>query len=123
LNGDASMVLVWSTRAKLIEQDSGGDVTFTWDQGLIAPGAMAVIKGNPGGQGQCDEVHRLGARPGKAARDVQDAGQGPANPAADALLPPEDARFNPVIQRTSPCRCRWIWRGTKRTTAPRWMNI
>ncbi len=96
LNGEASMALIWSTRAKLIEQDSGGDVKFIWDQGLIAPGAMAVIKGNPGGK---DNAMRFIASAQDPARQVimfNMLGQGPANPAADALLPPEEARYNPV---------------------------
>ena len=49
LSGDASMALIWSTRASLLEQDSNGQIKFIWDQGLISPGAMAVIKNNPGG--------------------------------------------------------------------------
>jgi ABC-type glycerol-3-phosphate transport system permease component len=47
-------------------------------------------------------------------------GQGPANPAADALLPAEESRFNPVAPRTSRCRSRSTCRGTRKTTAPRW---
>ncbi|TIQ15924.1 MAG: ABC transporter substrate-binding protein, partial [Mesorhizobium sp.] len=50
LNGEASMAIVWSTRASLIEQDSGGQIKFIWDQGLISPGALAVLKNNPGGK-------------------------------------------------------------------------
>lgn len=29
LNGEASMALIWSTRASLIEEDSGGQIKFT----------------------------------------------------------------------------------------------
>ena len=43
LNGEASMALIWSTRASLIEKDSGGSIKFVWDQGLISPGAMGVL--------------------------------------------------------------------------------
>ena len=96
LNGEASMVLVWSTRAKLIEQDSGGDVTFTYNQGLIAPGAMAVIKNNPGGKDNAMKFIASAQDPAKQLVMFKMLGQGPANPAADALLPPEEARFNPV---------------------------
>ncbi len=96
LNGEASMVLVWSTRAKLIEQDSGGDISFTWNQGMIAPGAMAVIKGNPGGAEAAMKFIASAQDPAKQVVMFNMLGQGPANPAADALLPPEDARFNPV---------------------------
>ncbi|MEZ5887741.1 MAG: ABC transporter substrate-binding protein [Paracoccaceae bacterium] len=96
LNGEASMALVWSTRARLIEQDSGGDVTFTWNQGLLAPGAMAVLKGNPGGAANAMKFIASAQDPERQLVMFKMLGQGPANPAADALLPPEEARFNPV---------------------------
>lgn len=96
LNGEASMALIWSTRAKLIEEDSGGDVKFIWDQGLIAPGAMGVIKGNPAGAEAAMKFIASAQDPEKQLVMFRMLGQGPANPAADALLPPEEARFNPV---------------------------
>ncbi|MCX7646665.1 MAG: ABC transporter substrate-binding protein [Rhodobacteraceae bacterium] len=96
LNGEASMALVWSTRAKLIEQDSGGDISFTWADGLIAPGAMAVIKGNPGGREAAMQFIAFAQDPERQVVMFRMIGQGPANPAADALLPPEEARYNPV---------------------------
>jgi putative spermidine/putrescine transport system substrate-binding protein len=96
LNGEASMALIWSTRAKLIEEDSGGDVSFIWDQGLIAPGAMGVLKGNPGGKEAAMQFIASAQDPEKQLVMFRMLGQGPANPAADALLPPEEARYNPV---------------------------
>lgn len=96
LNGEASMALVWSTRAKLIEEDSGGAVSFIWDQGLIAPGAMAVIKGNPGGAEAAMRFIASAQDPERQLVTFRMLGQGPANPAADAMLAPEEARFNPV---------------------------
>ena len=47
LDGEASMGFIWSTRASLLEKDSGGQIKFIWDQGLISPGAWSCIKGNP----------------------------------------------------------------------------
>lgn len=96
LNGEASMALIWSTRAKLIEQDSGGDIAFIWDQGLIAPGSMAVVKGNPGGKEAAMQFIASAQDPEKQLVMFRMLGQGPANPAADALLPPEEAKYNPV---------------------------
>lgn len=96
LNGDASMALVWSTRAKLLEQDSGGDIKFIWAEGLIAPGSMAVIKGNPGGAENAMKFIASAQDPAKQVVMFDLLGQGPANPAADALVPAEDAQFNPV---------------------------
>ena len=96
MNGDASMVLVWSTRAKLLEKDSNGAVSFFWDQGLIAPGAMAVIKGNPGGAPAAMKFIASAQDPARQLMMFNLLAQGPANPATDKLLPPEDARYNPV---------------------------
>lgn len=96
LNGDASMALIWSTRAKLIEEDSGGDVKFIWNEGLVAPGAMAVLKGNPGGAEAAMKFIASTQDPERQLIMFQMLAQGPANPAADALIPAEEARFNPV---------------------------
>ncbi len=98
MNGDASMALVWSTRAKLLETDSNGDIKFIWDQGLIAPGSMAVIKGNPGGAAAAMQFIASAQDPARQLVMFNLLAQGPANPATDTLLPPEDARFNPVDQ-------------------------
>jgi len=96
MNGDASMALVWSTRAKLIEEDSGGDIGFIWNDGLIAPGAMGVLANNPGGSEAAMQFIASAQDPEKQLVMFRMLGQGPANPAADALLPPEEARYNPV---------------------------
>ncbi len=96
LEGEASMAIVWSTRAKLIEEDSGGDIGFIWDEGLVAPGAMGVVKGNPGGAAAAMDFIAFAQEPVRQLVMFEMMGQGPANPETDALLPPEEARFNPV---------------------------
>jgi len=96
MSGDAVMALVWSTRAKLLEQDSGGDIKFIWNEGLVAPGSMAVIKGNPGGRDAAMKFIASAQDPQRQLVLFNLIGHGPANPATDALLPPEDARYNPV---------------------------
>lgn len=96
LNGEASMALIWSTRAGLIEKDSGGSIKFIWDQGLISPGAMGVIKGNPGGKDNAMKFIASAQDPKKQVIMFEMLGQGPANPAADSLLSPEQARLSPV---------------------------
>ncbi len=96
LNGDCSMAIIWSTRAKLIEQDSGGDIGFVWNEGLIAPGAMAVVKNNPGGKDAAMQFIASSQDPAKQVVMFEMLAQGPANPAADALLPAADAKYNPV---------------------------
>ncbi|MDQ0471657.1 ABC transporter substrate-binding protein [Labrys wisconsinensis] len=96
LNGEASMALIWSTRASLLEQDSGGQIKFIWDQGLISPGAMAVIKGNPGGKEAAMKFIASAQDPQRQLVIFNELGQGPANPATDALIPADKKRINPV---------------------------
>jgi putative spermidine/putrescine transport system substrate-binding protein len=111
LNGEASMALIWSTRASLIEKDSGGAVKFIWDQGLISPGAMAVLKGNPGGKDNAMKFIASAQDPKKQLVMFEMLGQGPANPAADALVPADQKRLNPVdpenMQKQIPLDMAW----------------
>ena len=96
MNGDAAMAIVWSTRASLIEQDSGGQIKFIWDQGLLSPGALGVIKGNPGGKDNAMKFIASAQDPKKQLVIFDMLGQGPANPAADALIPADKQKYNCV---------------------------
>jgi putative spermidine/putrescine transport system substrate-binding protein len=96
LTGEAAMALIWSTRAKLVEEDSGGDITFTWNQGLVSPGAKGVLANNPGGTENAMRFIAFAQAPERQLVMFRMLGQGPANPATDALLSPEEVRYNPV---------------------------
>jgi putative spermidine/putrescine transport system substrate-binding protein len=96
LNGEASMALIWSTRAGLIETDSAGQIKYVWDQGLISPGALGVLKNNPGGKDNAMKFIASAQDPKKQLVMFDKLGQGPANPAADALLPADKKALNPV---------------------------
>ncbi|MGB7242920.1 MAG: extracellular solute-binding protein, partial [Sulfitobacter sp.] len=96
LDGEASMALIWSTRAKLLEEDSEGDIKFIWVDGLLAPGSMAVLKGNPGGAENAMNFIASAQDPARQIALFDILSNGPANPAADALVPDDRKRFNPV---------------------------
>ncbi len=96
LDNEASMALVWSTRASLVEQDSDGRIKYIWDQGLLSPGAMAVIKHNPAGRDNAMKFIASAQDPRKQLMMFDLLGQGPANPACDALIPVEKRRGNCV---------------------------
>ena len=96
LSGDATMALIWSTRASVLEKDSGGQLSFVWDQGLISPGAMAVIRNNPAGKDIAMNFIASAQDPRKQLIAFELIGQGPANPATDALIAPEKRRINPM---------------------------
>jgi putative spermidine/putrescine transport system substrate-binding protein len=57
---------------------------------------MAVIKGNPGGREAAMQFIASAQDPQKQLVMFEMLGQGPANPAADALIPEDRKRFNPV---------------------------
>jgi putative spermidine/putrescine transport system substrate-binding protein len=96
LSGDASMALIWSTRASLLDRDSKGQIKFIWNEGLISPGALAVIKNNPGGTENAMKFIASTSDPQKQLVIFNMLGQGPANPATDALIPPDQRKYNPV---------------------------
>ncbi len=111
MDGEASMALIWSTRGSILEQDSNGQIKFIWDEGLISPGAMAVIKGNPGGRDNAMKFIASAQDPKKQLVMFDLLGQGPANPATDALIPDDKKRFNPVdpanISKQIPLDMEW----------------
>ena len=80
LSGDAAMAIIWSTRASLLDKDSKGQIKFIWDQGLISPGALAVIKNNPGGKDTAMKFIASNVGPAEATRHVHHAGPGPRQP-------------------------------------------
>jgi putative spermidine/putrescine transport system substrate-binding protein len=96
LNGEASMAIIWSTRGKLIEDASNGQIKFIWDEGLLSPGAMGIMKNNPGGAANANKFIASTQDPKKQLVMFDMLGQGPANPAADALIPPDQVRYNCV---------------------------
>lgn len=96
LSGEAAMAIAWNTRAKLIEADSGGRIKYTWDQGLLQSGAFGVIKDNPGGSENAMKLLAAMQVPERQLVMFDMLGQGPANPATDALIPEAERRHNCV---------------------------
>lgn len=96
LNGDVSMAVIWNTRASLLEKDTDGDIGFIWQHGVLAPGSTGVLKNNPGGKEAAMQYIASAQDPAQQAELFKLLGNGPANPAADALLGDGDKRLNPV---------------------------
>ncbi len=96
LTGEASMGVVWSTRAMLLEEESGGRIKYVWDKGILSPGAMAVMTANPGGTEAAMQFLASMQEPERQAEMFLRLGQGPGNPAADELIPEDQRRHNPV---------------------------
>lgn len=98
LTGEASMGIVWSTRAKLIEAESGGRIKYVWDEGLISPGALGVLKDNPGGREAAMQFLASAQAPERQLVMFEQLSQGPANPETDGLIPEEEQRHNPMAE-------------------------
>lgn len=96
LDGEASMGILWSTRAQVLEQESGGDFRFVWDEALAIPGGLVVMKGNPGGAKNAMRFIASTQIPERQLVMFRMLGECPANPATDALLRPEERRLNAV---------------------------
>ncbi|TMV78218.1 ABC transporter substrate-binding protein [Thioclava sp. BHET1] len=96
LNGDVAMGLIWNTRAQLVRKDSEGDIDYTWDQGILAPGSSGVLKNNPGGAKAAMDYIASTQAPEKQVVLFKMLGNGPANPAADKLIPADMQKDNPV---------------------------
>lgn len=96
MDGEVTMALIWSTRAKVIHEDTDGDTTFIWDQGIVAPGSTGVLKNNPGGKDLAMKFINSAQAPEGQAELFKLLGNGPGNPAADALIPKDQKFFNPV---------------------------
>ncbi|MDS9469309.1 ABC transporter substrate-binding protein [Paracoccus sp. MBLB3053] len=96
MDGEVTMALIWSTRAKVLHKDTEGEVTFIWDDAVVAPGSTGVLKNNPGGTELAMQFIAASQAPDRQAGLFELLGNGPGNPAADALIPEEERAFNPV---------------------------
>ena len=93
--GEASMGILWHTRAKVLFDETKGKIDFTWNQGILQAGIFVVPKNNPSGK----EVMRLlrsMQEPEPQIELLKFLGNGPTNPKAVALVPPEFKRFDPM---------------------------
>lgn len=96
MDGDVTMALIWSTRGKVLHEDTDGEITFVWDQGILAPGSTGVLKNNPGGKDLAMKFIAASQAPERQAKLFELMANGPANPEADALIPAGLKQFNPA---------------------------
>ncbi len=109
-DGEVVMGNLWSTRASVLDRESNGKLTWTWDQGVVAPGVLPVLVKNPAGPAVFDLLASMQA-PERQIELLKILGNGPANPAAGALLTPElkkiDCGYEPNYQRQMPINTAW----------------
>jgi putative spermidine/putrescine transport system substrate-binding protein len=92
--GEVTMGCIWNTRATALFRETQGRVDFTWNQAILSPAVWAVPKGNPAGKWAFDFIKSMQI-PERQVALLVSFGNGPANPAAAPLVPPELRRFDP----------------------------
>src|SRR4029077_19434637 len=84
-DGEVVMGNVWSTRAKILEADTKGRVTWTWQDGILTPGVWVVPKGNPAGKAAMQFINST-LVPERQVEFLRPLGSGPANPKASSMV-------------------------------------
>lgn len=93
--GEATMGLIWHTRATVMRREPGSTIDFTWNQGILIPAGWLVPKGNPAGRKVFDFIASTQS-PESQIELLRLMGNGPANPAAAAMVPADLRRDNPT---------------------------
>lgn len=93
-DGECVMGLLWHTRANVLADETQGRVTYTFKDGLLQPGLWVVPKGNPAGKEAMRAIASM-QQPEGQVKLLAAMGNGPSNPAADALVPADLKKKNP----------------------------
>ncbi|WP_342642514.1 ABC transporter substrate-binding protein [Rhodoligotrophos ferricapiens] len=94
LDGEASMGLLWNTRAKLIDQDTDGSITYGFNEGFLGPSCWAIMAKNPAGPDAANAFIASAQDPERQVKLLELLGNSPANPKAAAMVPEELKRFD-----------------------------
>ncbi len=108
--GDVVMGCIWNTRASILDRDTSGKLTWSWDHGIISPGVLPVLVDNPAGPAVFDFIAST-QTPERQIELLKLLGNGPANPRASAQLPPDlqriDCGYEPNYRRQIPIDSAW----------------
>ena len=94
--GEASIGLIWNTRAKVLHEETKGRITWTWNQGVLQAGIFVIPKGNPGGVLAQQLMASACANEDGQVELLKFLGNGPTNPRSAPKVPAEFRRFNPT---------------------------
>ena len=93
--GEVVMGNIWHTRANLLSQETNGDVTWTWEQGIVTAGMWNVPKNNPAGTETAMKFIASAQDPEQQLVLFNAMGNGPANPAAADMVPEDKKHIDP----------------------------
>ncbi|MCG8910463.1 MULTISPECIES: ABC transporter substrate-binding protein [Pseudomonas] len=94
IEGEVSMGAIWNTRAQVITEDSEGRIKWTFDNALLGCSNWGVLKGNPAGTEAAMKFIAYAQDPQTQVELFKMFGNGPANPAAAALIPDDRKHLN-----------------------------
>jgi len=94
LSGETPLGMVWHTRALVMGEDSDDRIRWRFDNGFVNPSSWAVLRDNPGGEEAAMEFIAHAQDPEGQLSLFNAMGNGPANPAADELIPEADRHLN-----------------------------
>lgn len=94
LTGEAQLGYLWHTRAKVIGEDSDGRIDWTYADGFLTPSTWATLVDNPAGKESAMRFIAHTQDPASQIELLRLLGNGLANPAGDAMVPPDLERFN-----------------------------
>jgi putative spermidine/putrescine transport system substrate-binding protein len=104
-DGEVAMGWLWHTRANLLKAEAGSRIDWTFRDGLLQPGLWTVPRGNPAGQQAMVAIASMQDPPGQVSL-LGAMGNGPANPAAAALVPESLSPVDPSSPANSAVQAR-----------------
>lgn len=94
-DGECVMGLLWHTRANVLKAETKGRIAYSFKDGLLQPGLWVVPKGNPAGAEAFRAIASM-QQPEGQVKLLAAMGNGPANPAAQSLVPADLRQTNPA---------------------------
>jgi len=94
-DGECVMGLLWHTRANVLKAETKGRIAYSFKDGLLQPGLWVVPKGNPAGAEAFRAIASM-QQPEGQVKLLAAMGNGPANPAAQSLVPADLRQMNPA---------------------------
>jgi putative spermidine/putrescine transport system substrate-binding protein len=94
-DGEVVMGNVWHTRANLLHKENADRFTWTWNENIFFASAWSVPKGNPAGKAVFEFINSSLDPEGQITL-LRLMGNGPSNPAAQAMMTPEDRAVDPA---------------------------
>jgi len=93
--GEVVMGNIWHTRANLLSDETKGEVTWTWKDGIVTAGMWNVLNNNPAGTEAAMKFIASAQDPQQQLVLFEAMGNGPANPEGAKLVPADKRHIDP----------------------------